>query len=166
MKENPNIQERTESVWFHLTKEDKIQFEANKDNYDLQLNIINKYFESEKKWIKDEMQQIDDNLLQYRALLLKTREVVKEAQSEHYDKINEFWDEISKGIPSFNVKIKNITKELSPILSELGKIKDLINSVSTYQLDNIMKLVNTFSNMPKKDKEFFMILFEHSKNKE
>ena len=166
MKENPNTKEHTEYTSVYLTKEDKVQFEANKDNYDLQLNIINKYFTSEKKWIKDEMQQIDDNLLQYRALLLRTREAVKEAQNEHYDKINDFWDEIAKGIPSFKDKVEKITEKISPILFELEKIKNMLNNVSTYQLEGIMKLVSTFSNMSNKDKEFFMILFEHSKNKE
>lgn len=163
MTQHPDTNKRTESVFFYLTPEDKKKFDASKDNYDLQLSIINQYFESEKNWIKSEMQQIDDNLLQYRALMLKTREAVKEAHKEHYDKINDFWDDISKSIPSFRQKVENINKELKPIVSELQQIKTLINDTSTYSLERIMLLVDKFSSMTEKDKEFFMVLFEHSK---
>lgn len=152
---------RTEYVSFRVTPEDKKKIEAQNESYKLQIAIINEGFLSEKNWIKNELSTLDDNILQYRAMLLKTREAVLAAQKEHSDKLNEMWDEIAQGIPSFKSKVERIVSELKPISESITQINATIKNQSTYQIESLQKVVESFSRMSETDKQLFNVLLNH-----
>jgi hypothetical protein len=158
------MEQELDYISLRLPKKMAEQVRQMNDNYNLQLEVIKQYFDGEKSFIRTQFSEMDESVLSYRAYLLKIREAFAAAQNENNDKHNAIWEEIGKGVPSLKEKVGAIMKELLPLQNDIQIISKAVDQVSTYKLENMLKIVKEVRNMSAEEVKMFTMLAENFKN--
>lgn len=141
-----------------LTKTDYKRLSDASDNYKMQLEIIKEMFGSEKNFLRAEFQQMEVELLKYRSYLVTVHQAYTEAQAEHQVRLDDFWNELYKGIPALKEQVKKITNELLPITASVNHLSANLKGISTYDLKEMLSIVERVSGMSTKQVEMFQLL--------
>lgn len=141
------------------------------------LDILIDCIKLKGKNIKDEIERIvndtnligeclEDNFLNFKLHSKNVRDEYRKAVDEEIRKNEECWQKCDELIRNSKPSIIKAKAEINELISETTRLNCILDSVSFYKIENLIKLVERFNQMPDEDKKMLSKLLEISKKDE
>lgn len=154
-------QER-ELIW--VPKEVAIKYEQlSEEGRD---NLILQYIDSVKQSIKNEISYLDEDILMFRGAMVKARQDFKKTKDEELENISEIWHNAEDEISLVKNKINNIRKEVEPLSEDIKEINNLLTSIFSYKIENLVEALKFINNQTTETKELIKFLIEKTNKME
>lgn len=154
------IEEKTEFIRVPESLAQKIKDLT--DTVEIEKEIV-AYIEKSKKELHSQLDCFDEDILIFRGQLAKAKQAFKEAQETHYGETYELWENFNKTLPSTKKFIETAVATLDPLKKELNSVNELMNSISRWDLEKILELLDRIGQADPTSREMLKFLFENFK---
>lgn len=127
------------------------------------LNIINEFIDSTKRSYRLDYQSLQEDVLMYKALMLETKKAFKEASEEHVKGCYELWENFEKEISGLKGKTSSLVKVLAPVKEEIKTIKQNLDSVSLWQIKELLEIIERISMLSSDNSDIIKFLLNNYK---
>jgi methyl-accepting chemotaxis protein len=124
-------------------------------------NLISEFFDVSKAELKYGLEHLDESVIEYKGLMLKAKKSFREAKEEQLKSSYELWEKFDEELPKIGNQVQQVVKKLNPLTQELQQINELVNSINTHRLDNILETVEKFNSMSTSAKKTIKFLIDN-----
>lgn len=144
-----------ELIW--VTKEQKEAFnDLNSDQN--KKNFVDKLIADRKIDIENSIECLDDDLLRLKAFALTYKTELKKVYDEQDEALEKLWETHDEKIYELKEKIKQLKPELQNIKNQIDKVSEIMNGLSTYNIDKLLEVVRKVNGMSEDDKKLMIDL--------
>ena len=109
---------------------------------------------------------LEDNFLNFKYYSKEVRDKYEEAVNAEIEKSEQVWlrceDLIAKSRPTCT----KITKDLDELLEVINKIHRSLDALAIYKIEELIKVIEKFNQMPEQEKQLFAKLLEVTHEKD
>lgn len=165
------MEKEKELIWVEKEFAEKYKLIENDSNKsEERLKIFNEYMttvsEKSKAEYKANLENLEEDLAIYNGLMLKVKQSFEKAKNEQLDASYKLWENFEKEIPSIEKKVKLLQDKLSPLSTELEKIKNIIDNIKIYDIEKLLKItseLNGYLSYENNTSNILKFLFENYK---
>jgi hypothetical protein len=158
------MEEKKELVWLPKLLADKIlAYQEKGEDYQ---EMIDKYIKDIKGYLLEDIKAMDDEMLVYQASMVKAKNKFKEVKEEQLNGFYSLWEKFEEDVSKFRDFTTNSIKELEPLKESLKEINNLIDKISTWQVNDFLETlqkINTIIDSENKTSEMVKFLFNNYK---
>lgn len=130
------------------------------------LSVINEFIDSTKRSYRLDYQSLQEDVLMYKALMLETKKAFKEASEEHVKGCYELWENFDKEISGLKTKTSSIVQVLNPVKKEIETIKQSLDSISLWQIKELLDIVEKISMLSGNNNDMIKFLLNNYKKEQ
>lgn len=120
--------------------------------------FVNELIKQKKVDITSDIQNLDDDLLRFKAFVLNYSTALKEAYDKQAERLEQLWEECSEPIEKIDKQTMRIKKDIYDITKDIKDISKELEGLSTYKLERLIKLIDTYNDMSDSDKDIFKLI--------
>lgn len=107
---------------------------------------------------------LEDNFLQFKLHSKKVRDEYKKAVDEAIDKTYKVWESCDRKITESKPAIEKCKNDINRLIKVVNDLNEQLDSVSFYKIEQLLKIIEKFNNMPASEKDILSKLISISKN--
>lgn len=107
--------------------------------------VILRFIEDSKRDIQICLESLDEDVIRYKGAMIRARKAFEEAKNEQLTANYEMWEAFQKELPNVETKIQKMKEKILPLKKELDEIKTLIDGVRTWDIEELLKSVESVS---------------------
>lgn len=125
--------------------------------------IILDMIKHKKDDIKIEFEELEERVLQFKLVSLTHKNALQKIRDEEYLHLEKLWEDVQSIRPKIRETAERLANELSPFKSELKEIEKLMQSVNSYHLESLIKLMDSFSRLDSDGIKLMKLFVESNK---
>jgi uncharacterized protein YnzC (UPF0291/DUF896 family) len=130
------------------------------ESEDAQLSLVQEYLEATKKSMSGDLETMEEDAVHFKGMLLSYKKAYREALEAHNAAVYKTWEDIDGNLPNMKAKVEQAVKDVDSIIPHLdrvmgsiGNICQKLTAINTYELEKMVKLIETIQGVDEKTKD-------------